>query len=46
LGVKPSWIYAAARERHIPVVKLGKRLRFLQEDLDAWISDRRIEARP
>jgi hypothetical protein len=30
----------------MPVVRLGKHLRFLQDDLDAWISEHRIEARP
>jgi excisionase family DNA binding protein len=45
LGVRPSWIYEACRARRLPVVPVGKHLRFLQEDLDAWIAERRIEAR-
>jgi excisionase family DNA binding protein len=46
LGVRPSWVYEQARNRRLPHLKLGKHLRFLQEDLDAWIAARRIEARP
>ena len=45
LGVRPSWVYEATREGRIPCVRLpgGKHLRFLQEDLDAWISEHRFE---
>jgi excisionase family DNA binding protein len=46
LDVRPSWVYEAARTRRLPHLKLGKHLRFLQEDLDAWIAEQRIEARP
>jgi excisionase family DNA binding protein len=46
LGVRPSWLYEATREGRVPVVKLGKHLRFLQDDLDVWIAEHRIEARP
>jgi excisionase family DNA binding protein len=46
LGVRPSWVYEQARARKLPHLKLGKHIRFLQEDLDAWIAARRIEARP
>jgi excisionase family DNA binding protein len=45
LGVKKSWVYEATREGRIPVVPLGKHLRFLQEDLDAWIAEHRVERR-
>jgi excisionase family DNA binding protein len=44
LGVRPSWLYEATREGRVPVVRLGKHLRFLQEDLDSWISEHRSEA--
>jgi excisionase family DNA binding protein len=44
LGVRPSWLYEAAREGRVPVVRLGKHLRFLKEDLDAWIAKHRSEA--
>jgi excisionase family DNA binding protein len=46
MGVRPSWVYEATREGRIPVVRLGKHLRFLQEDLNAWIAEHRIEAPP
>ena len=46
LGVRPSWVYEQARNGRLPHLKLGKHLRFLQEDLDAWIAEQRIEARP
>jgi excisionase family DNA binding protein len=46
LGVRPSWIYEAVRGRRLPHIPVGKHIRFLQEDLDAWIAARRIEARP
>jgi excisionase family DNA binding protein len=46
LGVRPSWVYEATREGRIPVVRLGKHVRYLQEDLDEWIAEHRIEARP
>lgn len=46
LGVRPSWVYEQARARRLPHLKLGKHLRFLQDDLDAWIAEQRIEARP
>jgi excisionase family DNA binding protein len=42
--VRPSWLYEAAREGRVPVVRLGKHLRFLKEDLDAWIAKHRSEA--
>jgi excisionase family DNA binding protein len=45
LGVRTSWVYEAAREGRVPVVRLGKHLRFLQADLDAWIAENRVERR-
>jgi excisionase family DNA binding protein len=45
LSVRTSWVYEATRERRLPVVRLGKHCRYLEEDLDAWIAARRIEAR-
>lgn len=46
LRVRPSWVYEAARGQRLPHVKLGRHLRFLREDLDAWVASQRIEARP
>jgi excisionase family DNA binding protein len=45
LKVRPSWLYEAARGRRIPFVKLGKHLRFIRSDLDAWLRDQRVDAR-
>jgi excisionase family DNA binding protein len=46
LNVPCSWVREAARARRIPsvVVSRGKHIRFLQEDLDAWIAERRVDA--
>jgi excisionase family DNA binding protein len=46
LNVRPSWVRGAVQTRRIPHVKLGKHVRFLQEDLDSWIVQQREEARP
>lgn len=45
LGVRPSWVYESVRGRRLPYVRAGKHVRFLQEDLDAWISEQRVERR-
>jgi excisionase family DNA binding protein len=45
LRVRPSWVYEAARGRRLPHVKVGRHLRFLQGDLDAWIAGQRVDAR-
>ena len=42
LSVRPSWVYEAVRGRRIPHVRCGKHVRFLREDLDAWIAERRV----
>jgi excisionase family DNA binding protein len=41
LSVKPSWVYEASRSRLIPHVKIGRHIRFLPTDLEAWIRDNR-----
>jgi excisionase family DNA binding protein len=38
LGLKPSTLYQWAYERRLPVVKLGRALRFRLSDLQALIS--------
>jgi excisionase family DNA binding protein len=45
LGLKKSTLYAWARRRQIPSVKIGRRLLFDQEDLDSLIESekRRVE---
>lgn len=46
LGVPEGWVRDATRRGRIAHLRLGKHLRFLQEDLDAWVSQQRREARP
>jgi excisionase family DNA binding protein len=41
LSVKPSWIYEAVRSRRIPHVKIGRHIRFVRTDLEAWIAQER-----
>jgi excisionase family DNA binding protein len=45
LRVRPSWVYEAARGRRLPHIKVGRHLRFLQADLDAWLIAQRVEGR-
>jgi len=45
LRVRPSWVYEAARGRQLPHIKVGRHLRFLQADLDAWIEAQRVPQR-
>jgi len=47
LNVKPSWVYARTRERGpdtIPVVRVGKYLRFRVEDVISWLERQSHEA--
>jgi predicted DNA-binding transcriptional regulator AlpA len=42
LGVKPSWVHERTRKRcpeleRIPCIRLGKYVRFLEAEIDAWI---------
>lgn len=37
LAVKPSWIYEAVRDGRLPHVKIGRHIRFLRSDLEAWV---------
>lgn len=45
LSVRPSWIYEAVRAGRLPHVKIGRHIRFLRGDLEAWILTRRVGAR-
>lgn len=40
LGVKPSWVYAQARAKRIPHVRLGRYTRFNQASIAAWAAER------
>lgn len=45
LKVRPSWMYEAARVGGVPYLKLGRHLRFLRSDLEAWLIEQRVAAR-
>jgi excisionase family DNA binding protein len=49
LGVSRTWIYDAARDGRIPSVRIGGPegpLRFVPEDIEAWIDTARAAWRP
>lgn len=46
LKVRPSWLYEAARARRVPHLRIGRHLRFLRSDLDAWLREQRVPTRP
>jgi len=46
LSVRPSWIYEAVRTGRMPHLKIGRHVRFLRSDLEAWVVDQRRSARP
>ena len=49
LGVSRTWLYDAAREGRIPSVRIGAPdgpLRFVPEDIEAWIDAARVAWRP
>ena len=41
LAVRRSWVYDAARNGHLPCVRVGRHVRFLRSDLEQWVSERR-----
>lgn len=49
LGVSRSWVYAAAADGRIPSLRLGGAdgpLRFVAEDIEAWLTAARAAWRP
>jgi len=42
LSVPKSWVYAAAREGRIPVVRLGRYQRFRKDAILAWIDAQEV----
>jgi len=49
LGVSRTWLYAAAKDGRIPSVRIGGPdgpLRFVPEDLEAWLDEARAAWRP
>ena len=45
LSVRTSWVYEAVRARRLPCVRVGKHLRFLRSDLEAWVREQRDSGR-
>ena len=41
LNIHRYRLYRLVRDRVIPVVRIGRALRFRPEDLDAWVEQRR-----
>ncbi len=41
LGVKPSTVYELTRAGRLPAVKVGRAIRFLRADLEAWLDRQR-----
>jgi excisionase family DNA binding protein len=40
LGVTPRTVYTLVKDRRVPFIRLGSRLRFSAADLDAWLAER------
>ena len=45
LSVRPSWVYEAVRSGRLPHLKVGRHIRFLRSDLEAWVVDQRAGGR-
>jgi excisionase family DNA binding protein len=45
LAVRPGWVYAAVRDGNLPHVRLGRQVRFLRTDLEAFVVDHRANRR-
>jgi excisionase family DNA binding protein len=46
LSVKVSWIYEACRTGRLPLLRVGKHLRFTRSDLELWLAEQRCPSRP
>jgi excisionase family DNA binding protein len=46
LNVTDRWVRRAVRERRLPYLKVGRHVRFLVEDLEAFLADSRVEPAP
>jgi excisionase family DNA binding protein len=46
LGVRPYLVYKLAANRELAHVRVGKFLRFAQEDIDDYLARQRVEAQP
>jgi excisionase family DNA binding protein len=45
LAVRPGWVYAAVRAGNLPHVRLGRQVRFLRTDLEAFVAYHRANRR-
>ena len=45
LRVRTSWVYEATRTGRLPHLKVGRHLRFLRSDLEAWLREQREPGR-
>ncbi len=45
LAVRTSWVYEAVRAGRLPCVRVGRHVRFLRSDLEAWVAQQRDRGR-
>jgi excisionase family DNA binding protein len=45
LAVRTSWVYEAVRAGRLPCVRVGRHVRFLRSDLEAWVAGQREQPR-
>jgi excisionase family DNA binding protein len=45
LGLTAHWVYEAARRGELPCVRIGRKVRFIPADLDAYVQAKRAGAR-
>jgi excisionase family DNA binding protein len=45
LSVRVSWIYEAVRAGRLPCVRIGRHIRFLRSDLEAFVREQRCSTR-
>ena len=44
-GTTVSWVRSAVRRKILPIVRVGRLLRFRPEDIEKWIEQQRSPAR-
>jgi len=42
LAVRVSWVYEATRDGRLPHIHVGRHIRFLRSDLEAWVAEQRV----
>ena len=45
LSVRVSWVYEAVRAGRLPCVRIGRHIRFLRSDLEAFVREQRCSGR-